>query len=89
MVLEPVPRRHQTISIGMPRGKVRPPVEKQRLRNGLRPRLSLAPGLRTLFKTSKHPGTAEKSLDGRQFESTISYLQGDCPLEDGQMGDPR
>ena len=30
--------------------------------------------------------TAEKLLDCGHFESTISCLKADCPLEDGQMG---
>jgi hypothetical protein len=29
---------------------------------------------------------AEKQLDGGEFDSIISSLKADCPLEDGQMG---
>jgi hypothetical protein len=31
---------------------------------------------------------AEKQLDGGEFESIISRLKADCPLENGQMGNP-
>jgi hypothetical protein len=54
----------------------------------IQPRLSLAQGLRMLFTTSRQPGTVEKSLDRGQFESTMSCLKADRPLEDGQMGNP-
>lgn len=44
--------------------------------------------LGTHLKTSRLPQTGEKPLDSGQFKSTVSCLQGDCPLEDGQVGDP-
>ena len=40
------------------------------------------------LRTAHCARMAEKQLAGGEFESTISSLKADYPLEDGQMGNP-